>query len=133
MLQKRNQQRKRLKEKVAKHRLKKQRPQRKMLAAQHLDIKEKKNTNCVFKTSPKTGALSTVIFFSGKGRDREERKISLTENQGKFLYYLPFPTEEPKSIQSLLERASIDESYIDEIMDMVNFLIEHTIIERIRR
>jgi predicted transcriptional regulator len=92
-------------------------------------VKEKKNANCVFKTSPKTGALSTVIFYSGKGRDRQERKINLTDNQGKFLYYLPFPTEKPQSIQSLFEKSNIDKPFQKEVLDIVYYLSEHGIIE----
>lgn len=95
-------------------------------------IKEKKNANCSFKTSPRGDILSSVTLFTGKGRNREEQKISLTENQGKFLYYLPFPTEEPKSIQSLLKKAAIDDAYIGEILDIVYFLRDHTVIEMVR-
>ena len=94
-------------------------------------IKEKKNANCTFKTSPKGDWISSITLISGKTRNREERKVSLTENQGKFLYYLPFPTEEPKSIQSILERASIDASYVKEILDIVYFLRDHSIIEMV--
>ena len=92
-------------------------------------VKEKKNANCVFKTSPKTGALSAVIFYSGKGRDRQERKINLTDNQGKFLFYLPFPTEEPQSMRSLFEKSNIDKSFQKEVLDIVYYLSEHGIIE----
>jgi predicted transcriptional regulator len=95
----------------------------------YIKIKEKKNANCVFKTSPKTGALATVIFYSGKGRDRQERKINLTSNQGKFLFYLPFPTEEPQSIQSLFLKSSIDKPFQKEVLDIVYYLSEHGIIE----
>ncbi len=94
-----------------------------------IKIKEKKNVNCVFKTSPKTGDLATVIFYSGEGRDRQERKINLTDNQGKFLFYLPFPTEEPQSIQSLFEKSNIDKSFQEEVLDIVYYLSEHGIIE----
>lgn len=94
-----------------------------------IKIKEKKNANCVFKTSPKTGALSMVIFYSGEGRNRQERKINLTDNQGKFLFYLPFPTEEPQSIQSLFEKSNIDKSFQEEVLDIVYYLSEHGIIE----
>jgi len=92
-------------------------------------IKERKNANCTFKTSPKGDWISSVTLISGRTRNREERKINLTENQGKFLFYLPFPTEEPKSIQSLLVKASIGESYVNEILDIVYFLRDHDIIE----
>jgi len=95
-------------------------------------IKEKKNANCVFKTSPKTGALATVIFYSGEGRDQQERKINLTDNQGKFLFFLPFPMEEPQSIQNLFERSNIDKSFQEEVLDIVNYLSEHDIIEMFR-
>ncbi len=96
---------------------------------QKILIKEKKNANCHFKTSPKGDWISNITLFSAKTRNREERKVSLTENQGKFLFYLPFPTEEPKSIQSLLERASIEKAFINEILDIVYFLRDHEIIE----
>jgi len=94
-----------------------------------IKIKEKKNANCVFKTSLKTGDLATVIFYSGEERDRQERKINLTDNQGKFLFYLPFPTEEPQNIQSLFEKSSIDKPFQKEVLDIVNYLSEHGIIE----
>ncbi len=97
-----------------------------------IKIREKKNSNCVFKTSPKTGALATVVFFSGEGRDRQERKINLTDNQGKFLFFLPFPTEEPQSIQSLFEKSDIDKSFQEEVLDIVYYLNEHGIIEMIQ-
>jgi len=98
-----------------------------------IHIKERKDSNCMFKTSPKTGALSTVSFYVGEGREKEERKINLTESQGRFLFHLPFPTEAIQSIQWILNKAEIDSSYSKEILDMVYFLGDHGIIEIVRK
>lgn len=93
-------------------------------------IREKKNAGAVFKTSPRTGALSAITFTTGKGRTRSERKISLTENQGRFLFHLPFPTEEPLSVRAIMDRTEIDSVYEREVMDMVRYLVEAGIVER---
>ena len=96
-------------------------------------IRERKRANCTFKTSPKGNYIASITLFTGKTRTRDERKISLTENQGKFLYYLPFPTEEPRNIRHILDKASIQNDYIDEILDIVYFLSDQGIIEIVER
>jgi predicted transcriptional regulator len=92
-------------------------------------IRERKNSGSIFKTSPKTGMLSTVVYYTGQERERKEYNLNLTKNQGKFLYYLPFPTEDPKSIRSILERAGIEAPFEKEILDVIYFLNELGIIE----
>jgi ribosomal protein S25 len=83
-------------------------------------IREKKNSGALFKTFSKTDFISTVHFFAGKGRSRIERKISLTQNQGKFLHHLPFPTEPFLSVADIIEKAKIEGSSIPEILDIVD-------------
>ena len=92
-------------------------------------IREKKNAGAVFKTSPKTGALTALTFYTGRGRSRTERRVQLTENQGRFLFHLPFPTEKGLSVRAILDRAGIDAAFEPEVRDLVGFLIEHGIIE----
>lgn len=92
-------------------------------------IKERKKTNCFFKTSPKGDMISSITLYTGKTRSREERKVILTENQGKFLLFLPFPTEAPKSVQDILQKAHIEKAFVDEILDIVDFLTHHNVIE----
>jgi len=93
-------------------------------------IREKKNSGAIFKTFSKTDFISTVHFFTGKGRTRIERKISLTRNQGNFLHYLPFPTEPFLSVVNIIKKAKIEESSIPEILDIVDTLLAHKIIEK---
>ncbi len=95
-------------------------------------IREKKNSGAIFKTFSKTDFISTVHFFSGKGRNRLEKKISLTENQGKFLHNLPFPTEPYLSVADIIKKAKIAEASIPEILGIVDALLEHRIIEKSR-
>ena len=92
-------------------------------------IKEKINAGATFTTSVDNTYISSVSFFTGEGRKRKVRKISLTVIQGKFLYYLPFPTEQPKSIHEILKKAGIDEANSAEILDIVEVLKENNVIE----
>lgn len=93
-------------------------------------IREKKNSGAIFKTFSKADFISTVLFFTGRGRTRIERKISLTRNQGNFLHYLPFPTEPFLSVVNIIKKAKIEESSIPEILDIVDTLLEYKIIEK---
>jgi len=92
-------------------------------------VKEKINAGATFTTSVDNTYISSVSFFTGEGRKRKVRKISLTVIQGRFLYYLPFPTEQPKSIRDILKRAGIDEAHSAEILDIVEVLKENNVIE----
>ncbi|UCC39502.1 MAG: hypothetical protein JSV96_17245 [Candidatus Aminicenantes bacterium] len=93
-------------------------------------IREKKNSGAIFKTFSKSDFISTVHFFTGEGRTRIERKVNLTRNQGKFLYYLPFPTEPFLSVANIIKKAEIEESSIPEILDIIEILRNHEIIEK---
>ena len=59
--------------------------------------------NFIFTPASAGQKIAIVIMFIGEGRKRKERKISLTEAQGTFLFYLPFPTEKPKTIGEILK------------------------------
>jgi hypothetical protein len=92
-------------------------------------VKEKINAGATFTTSVDNTYISSVSFFIGEGRKRKVRKISLTVIQGRFLYYLPFPTEQPKNIRDILKRAGIEETHSAEILDIVEVLKENNVIE----
>jgi len=94
-----------------------------------LKIRERKNSGAIFTTASNNQFLSTVTIVTGEGRKRKQRKISLTTAQGKFLYHLPFPNGAPLSIEKIIKKAEIDESYYPEIMDIVEVLKEYDVIE----
>jgi len=93
-------------------------------------IREKKNSGAVFKAFSKTDSISSVHFYTGKGRIRAERRISLTRNQGNFLHFLPFPTEPYLSVADIIKKAKIDEAGVPEILDIIDTLLEQRIIEK---
>ena len=92
-------------------------------------IRERKNSGAIFKASGSKPMLSSITFGVGSGRGKKERKISLTSNQGKFLYFLPFPNAEFKSVGSIMKEADVDSSYKEEIADMISILKINNIIE----
>ena len=92
-------------------------------------VKEKINAGATFTTSVDNTYISSVSFFTGEGRKRKVRKISLTVIQGRFLYYLPFTTEQPKSIRGILKRAGINVAHRAEILDIVEVLKENNVME----
>lgn len=93
-------------------------------------IKERKNSNTIFKTSGRGNHISAVHFFVGQGRSSQERTINLTTNQGKFLFHLPFPTQPFKSVTEIIRKAEIEESFIPEILDIIEILDQYKIIEK---
>ena len=101
------------------------------LSAQQLDMKirEQKDAGALFATANNAPALSAVSVFTGEGRKRKERRISLTSAQGRFLYHLPFPNAAFLSIQEILQKAGIEMDYLAEILDIVNILTQLGVIE----
>jgi predicted transcriptional regulator len=93
-------------------------------------IREKKDSGAIFKTFSRSSFISSVHFFFGEGRSRTEKKITLTKNQGQFLFYLPFPTEPFLSVADIVKKADIEESTVPEVLDILDDLLKHNIIEK---
>jgi len=94
-----------------------------------MKIRERKNANAVFTVARSGDYISSVTIFIGEGRKKKERKISLTQAQGKFLYYLPFPTAQPLTIKEIMQQAGIEPEHQMEILDIVEVLDENNVIE----
>lgn len=92
-------------------------------------IREKKGADVVYKTVGTNDFLSNMTIFTGKGRDRKEWKISLTLNQGSFLYNLPFPNSEPKTVKNIMEIGKVDEEYLGEVTDIIDLLASNGVID----
>ncbi len=92
-------------------------------------IREKKNTGALFATAANHSFISAITIFTGEGRKRKERKISLTTAQGKFLYHLPFPNAAFQPIKEIIKKAGIDKAYTSEIVDIVTVLKDLKVIE----
>jgi len=93
-----------------------------------LRIRESSNAEARFTTARYDAYFSRVIIWTGKGRQREERKIHLTIPQGKFLYHLPFPTAEFQSVANILKKAGVEIGFLPEIMDIVELLKKYSVI-----
>lgn len=95
-------------------------------------FREAKESGAVFKTSSRGNLISSVTYFTGSGRNKKEKTLSLTAPQGSFLYHLPFPTEAPLPAGDIMQRAGIGESCAPEILDLLDLLERHGIIDRER-
>lgn len=73
-------------------------------------------------------SFSAITIWEGEGRERKERKLSLTTPQGKFLFHLPFPQARPLSIADVMEKAGVGIEYSTEIQDIVDELAKLEII-----
>jgi hypothetical protein len=73
--------------------------------------------------------FSGITIWEGDGRERKERKISLTTQQGKFLFHLPFPKTRPLSIEDVMEKAGVETEYANEVQDIVEELVSLGVIE----
>jgi hypothetical protein len=94
-----------------------------------LMIRERQNARIRFTTSRSNDYISSVIIWTGDGRERKERKINLSIPQGRFLFHLPFPTAEHMTIEEIIRKADLDDNNIPEIIDIVNVLIELGVTE----
>jgi len=92
-------------------------------------IRECKDAGARFTTARSDQRISAVAIWTGEGRERKERKISLTSSQGKFLFHLPFPDAESLSISEIMRKAEVDDSQSPEILDIVGVLDTFGIIE----
>lgn len=93
-----------------------------------ISIREKNNSGARFTTARNGQYFSNVVIWVGKGREGKERRISLTEAQGRFLFNLPFPNAAFMDITQIMKKAEINTDHISEIMDIVNLLIEYGVV-----
>jgi len=92
-------------------------------------IRERTNAGARFTEARGGNAISSVAVWTGDGRSREERKLTLTEAQGAFLYHLPFPGADPLSVAAIMRKAGVDESRAPEILDIVGRLEDLGVVE----
>jgi predicted transcriptional regulator len=92
-------------------------------------IRERDNAGARFSVSRDNKYISNVSIWIGAGRERKERKINLSLPQGKFLFYLPFPSAEYETIGQILKKAGVSEDHLSEIIDIVDALVELNVIE----
>jgi hypothetical protein len=92
-------------------------------------IKEKIDSGVSFIQSSEGQRIAAINISTGIGRDQRFQKLNLTENQGKFLFHLPFPTEDAREIKMIIKKAEINESFVDEILDLVELLKKHNILK----
>jgi hypothetical protein len=93
-------------------------------------IREKKNAAARFDVGRDNSSISHVAVWTGGGRERRERKINLTRDQGRFLFRLPFPSAQPESVDDIMKKAGVEEASAAEILDLLAWLEEHAVIER---
>ena len=92
-------------------------------------IREMKNSTAHFTTARTGNFFSTISVTEGRGRDRKQRRINLTDAQGKFLFHLPFPDAMPMTIDDIMKDADVDVSKKPEIEDIVQELVTLEVIE----
>lgn len=92
-------------------------------------IRERKNSGALFTTASNNSFISAITVFSGKGRKRKQRKISLTTSQGKFLYHLPFPNAAFQTVRDIIQTADVEAAFTAEIIDIINILKHFEVIE----
>jgi predicted transcriptional regulator len=93
-------------------------------------IREMKDAGARFTTARSDQYISNITIWTGKGRDRTEKKINLSIPQGKFLFHLPFPTANFRSIESIMQQAGVDSANTSEILDIVDVLLDFGVIDK---
>ena len=94
-------------------------------------IRELKNSGAKFSVARNGEYFSAISIWTGDARSGKERKINLTNSQGKFLFFLPFPDAEPLTINEIIKRGNIDQIHRPEILNIINELIDLKVIKKI--
>jgi len=92
-------------------------------------VREKSKAQASFSLARGGEYISHVSLRTGTGRERKDRRISLTRPQGMFLYQLPFPNAEPLSIMDIMNKAGVAEELAPEIIDIVELLETYDVLE----
>ena len=92
-------------------------------------IRERKNAGAVFSTSGSNPWISSVTHFSGEGRGKKEHRINLTRAQGLFLFHLPFPGTDFRTVHEIIDVSGISADRIPEALDLVELLKEAGVVE----
>jgi len=95
-------------------------------------IREKAGSGARFVTARSGQSISAVIIWTGQGRDRKERRINLTDPQGRFLFHLPFPDAAPQTVSEIMSGATVAQEFRSEILDLVELLEREDVIETTR-
>lgn len=95
-----------------------------------MKIREMADARVRFSVSRDGQSISNVFIWMGNGRESKERKINLSMPQGRFLFYLPFPSAETESVKDIMNKAGVEEMNSSEILDIVNVLIQYNVIEK---
>ncbi len=90
-------------------------------------IRERRDSGALFKEG-RDSRISAVHVYAGTGRSRVERRLSLTECQGRFLFHLPFPTEDSLTVEAIAAKAGIPRDCLLEIVDLIDLLQAHGVI-----
>lgn len=93
-------------------------------------IREMRNSNSHFTTARAGNFFSAISATVGSGRDRTQKRINLTNAQGKFLFHLPFPDAKPLTVDQVMIEAGLDQENKPEIDDIVDELVTLKVIER---
>lgn len=94
-------------------------------------IREKQDAGARFSVSRSDDYITSVTIWAGNGREKQERKIKLTTPQGRFLFHLPFPKAEPLTVNEIMQKAGVDNTFTPEILDLVQLLEKHNVIESV--
>jgi hypothetical protein len=92
-------------------------------------VRERRSSGSRFVAARGRNAISMVVAWVGNGRQRQERRINLTPAQGSFLFYLPFPSDEPRSVAQIMVEAGLDEASAREVLDLIDRLETFNAIE----
>ena len=100
----------------------------KLAKLQDSKFRERKNSGAIFTTAPKEDRIVSFTSVTGSGRHKQQRKFLLTKAQGRFLFFLPFPTETPLFVKDICVKAGIEEKHFEETLDIVDVLLSERIV-----
>lgn len=92
-------------------------------------IREKKDLKILYETNQEKSIITRIHFYEDLGRKNIQYSLDLDEVEGKFTWFIPFPSADPQTILEIREKAGIYEFYQQKILNLIEKLEEFGLIE----
>ena len=92
-------------------------------------IREKKDLNVLYDIKQNESKIIKVYIHDDSERKRIKYSLDLNDIEGKFMWFIPFPSENPCSILDICKKAEINEYNLKHIKDFVEKLYDHNLID----
>ncbi|MFX1294080.1 MAG: hypothetical protein ACFFD2_04380 [Promethearchaeota archaeon] len=92
-------------------------------------IREKKDLKILYEINQEKSIIKRIHFYEDIGRKNIQYSLDLDELEGRFTWFIPFPSAELQTILKICEKAGIYKIHQQKIIELIKKLEEFGLIE----